>query len=190
MEKFIKIIAILFLLLIVESGLFYSALADHDCRKERRRHQKRERRHSEHNDQKNLPAVNNSVYKENCGACHFVYQPQLLPSRSWVKILSDQADHFGETLDLDPKSEKIIGEYLKANAADFSSSKLSVRFLRSLDGKTPKRISDIPCIHKYHHKITRDIINRESIGSLSNCIACHRNAEKGVYDDDDVKIPK
>lgn len=190
MKRFIKMIAILFTLLIVENGFFYTALADHDGHKERRRHQRRERRHSEHNGQKKLPAVNNSTYKENCGACHFAYQPQLLPSGSWSRILSDRSDHFGETLELEPESEKMIREYLKANAADFSSSKLSARFLRSLGGKTPKRISDIPCIRKYHREISRDVINRESIGSLSNCAACHRNAEKGVYDDDDVKIPK
>ena len=190
MERFIKIIAILFSLLVVESGLYYSALADHDGYKERRRHQKREQRHSEDNGQKNLPVVNNSVYKENCGACHFAYQPQLLPYRSWLKILRDRADHFGETLDLDHESENIIGEYLKVNAADCSSSRLSVRFMRSLSGQTPKRITDIPCIRRYHHEISRDVINRESIGSLSNCVACHMNAEKGIYDDDDVRIPK
>ena len=31
---------------------------------------------------------------------------------------------------------------------------------------------------------------RESIGSLSNCLACHITAEEGIYEDDNVKIPK
>ena len=34
------------------------------------------------------------------------------------------------------------------------------------------------------------IFKRESVGSLANCAACHITAEKGIYDDDDVKIPK
>ncbi|MBU0973733.1 MAG: diheme cytochrome c, partial [Proteobacteria bacterium] len=39
-------------------------------------------------------------------------------------------------------------------------------------------------------EISPDVLNRESIGSLSNCIACHTTAEDGIYDDDNVKIPK
>jgi mono/diheme cytochrome c family protein len=31
---------------------------------------------------------------------------------------------------------------------------------------------------------------RPSVGSFSNCIACHTTAEKGVYDDDHVTIPQ
>ncbi|MDZ7696298.1 MAG: hypothetical protein U5R49_04980 [Deltaproteobacteria bacterium] len=30
---------------------------------------------------------------------------------------------------------------------------------------------------------------RESIGSFSNCAACHTTAEKGTYDDDGIQIP-
>ena len=190
MSKFFKGIVFLFALLITVNGFLYFAFADHDGHKKGRSYQKRERRHSEHNGEKNLPLVTNSTYKENCGACHFAYQPQLLPSDSWSKILRECSDHFGETFDLDPEPKKIIGEYLKANAADFSSSKLSARFLRSLGGENPKRITDIPCIRRYHHEIGQDVLKREAIGSLSNCVACHTTAEKGIYDDDDVKIPK
>ncbi|MFC1883840.1 diheme cytochrome c [Thermodesulfobacteriota bacterium] len=190
MTRFCKGMLFLFALFITVNGFIYLAFADHDAKKERRKYQKRERRHSGHSGEKNLPIVENPTYRENCAACHFAYQPQLLPSGSWSKILTDLSDHFGETLDLDPESQKIIAEYLKANAADCSSSKLSTRFLRSLGGQTPKRITDIPCIRKYHHEISQDVIKREPIGSLSNCVACHKNAEKGVYDDDDVKIPK
>jgi hypothetical protein len=34
------------------------------------------------------------------------------------------------------------------------------------------------------------IFKRKSIGSMANCEACHITAEKGIYDDDDVKIPE
>ena len=40
-----------------------------------------------------------------------------------------------------------------------------------------------------HDEVDPNILNRESIGSLANCLACHINAEKGIYDEDDVKIP-
>ena len=34
------------------------------------------------------------------------------------------------------------------------------------------------------------LIGEESIGSISNCVACHTTAEEGIYDDEDVKIPR
>jgi hypothetical protein len=177
-------------LLLVINGVFYTALADQDDHKERRRYQKRERKHSEHNSKRNLAIVNNSRYIENCGACHFAYQPGLLPSGSWDKILNNLAGHFGEDIELDPESKKIIFEYLEGSAADYSSAKLSAKIMRSLGNQTPLRITQVPYIQRKHHEIQLNVFKRESIGSPSNCLACHKTAEKGVYDDDDVTMPR
>ena len=177
-------------LLLIVNGVFYTAFADHDDHKEKRRYQKRELRHSEHNGKRNLTIVNNPTYTENCGACHFAYQPGLLPSGSWDKILNSLADHFGEAIELEPESKKIIVEYLKANAANYSSAKISSKIMQSIGNQTPKRITEIPYIQKNHHEISQDVIKRESIGSLSNCLACHTTAEEGIYEDDNVKIPR
>ena len=190
MNRIHKWIVFLLAFLLTANGILYTAFADHDDHKEKRRYQKRERKHSEHNGKGNLTIVNNPTYKENCGACHFAYQPELLPSGSWAKILAALADHFGEAIELDPESKKIIAEYLKANAADYSSTKLSTKIMKSIGTQTPQRITEIPCFQKKHHEISQDVIERESIGSLSNCSACHITAEKGIYDDDNVKIPK
>jgi hypothetical protein len=62
--------------------------------------------------------------------------------------------------------------------------------MRCLGGTTPLRITDIPCIRKEHHEITPQAVQRKSVGSLSNCVACHRTAESGVYDDDNVSMPE
>ena len=43
---------------------------------------------------------------------------------------------------------------------------------------------------KNHHEISQKVLKRESVGSLSNYLACHTTAEKGIYSDDNVKIPK
>ncbi|MFZ0448216.1 MAG: diheme cytochrome c [Desulfatiglandaceae bacterium] len=183
---------ILFLLtfLVTANGVFYPAFADHDDHKERRRYQKRERRHSEHNGKRNLAIVNNAMYMENCGACHFAYQPGLLPSGSWGKILNNLADHFGEDIDLDDESRKIIAEYLKANAADYSPAKLSAKIMKKIGNQTPLRITQIPYIQREHHELQPSVFKRKSIGSLSNCLACHTTAENGIYDDDNVTIPR
>ena len=66
----------------------------------------------------------------------------------------------------------------------------SEKIMRSLGNQVPMRISDIPYIREKHHELDPAIFKRESVGSLANCAACHITAEKGIYDDDDVKIPK
>ena len=190
MNRGYKWLVFLSVFLLTANGVFYAAFADQDDHKEKRRHQKKERKHSEHNGKGNLTKVNNPTYKENCGACHFAYQPELLPSGSWDKILNGLAGHFGEAVDLDPDSKKMIAEYVKGNAADYSSTELSVKIMKSIGNQTPQRITEIPLFQKKHHKISQDVIKRESIGSLSNCLACHTTAEKGIYSDDNVKIPE
>lgn len=157
-----------------------------------KRHQRRERKHNEnnHNGDKNLKLVSNAAYADSCGACHFAYQPELLPAASWKKILEGTDKHFGETVDLDESARPDISGYLASNAADKSSAKLARKIMNCLGGVTPLRITDIPCIRKEHHEITPQMVKRPSVGSLSNCVACHRTAENGVYDDDGVSIPE
>ncbi|MFC1825573.1 diheme cytochrome c [Thermodesulfobacteriota bacterium] len=185
-----KWIILLVTLLVILNGAFYAVLADHDGYKEKRRYQKRYRNNSENHKKRYLTPVNNPTYIEECGGCHFTYQPELLPSGSWDKILVGLEDHYGESIELDPKSKKVIAEYLKANAADHSNAKRAVKIMRSLGSQTPLRITEIPYIRRKHHEIHPDVLNRKSIGSLSNCSACHKTAEKGIYDDDYASIPR
>jgi hypothetical protein len=185
--------------LLLMNGTYHYTLADHHGDKEKHRHGeffdrdddddnhhgKEGRGRSEH-----LNAVNNPTYKEYCGACHFAYQPGLLPSGSWEKILVKIPDHFGEIVELDPESRNVISAYLKSNAAEYSSAERAVKIMRSLGEETPLRITHIPYIRNKHHDISPGILSRESIVSLSNCSACHRTADQGIYEDDDVEIPQ
>ena len=122
--------------------------------------------------------------------CHFAYQSELLPSASWLKILNQLDDHFGEEIDADPDTIKTISDYLKTNGAEKSSATRSKKIMRSMRNQVPMRISDIPYIREKHHELDPAIFKRESVGSSANCSACHISAEKGIYDDEDVKIPK
>lgn len=161
---------------------------DDENHKHRKRNRKRHRDNEHYGSY--LKPVNNPTYKEECGACHFVYQPELLPSASWMKILDQLDDHFGEEIELDPDSKKIISDYLKTNGAENSSAKRAVKIVRSLGNNVPLRITDTPYIREKHHELNPEVLKRESIGSLSNCIACHTTAEEGIYEDDNVKIPQ
>ena len=156
------------------------------------KHQKRKRKHHQNrgNDSSDITPVNNSVYQAECGACHFAYQPELLPESSWIKLLTSLEDHFEESVELDADSQKNIIDYLRSNSADHSTTKRARKIMKGLGNQVPLRITQIPYIIKEHHEISPGVLNRESIGSLSNCIACHTTAEEGIYDDDNVKVPK
>jgi hypothetical protein len=190
--------------MLVFNASWHNSLADSDDHKEEGsykildsdddddRHRKRNRKRHRDNDHAGnyLKPVNNPTYEAECGECHFLYQPELLPSASWIKILDQFDDHFGEEIELDPDSKKIISDYLKSNSADNSSAKRAVKIMRSLRNHVPMRITDTPYIREKHHELNPEVLKRESIGSLSNCIACHKTAEKGIYEDDNVQIPK
>jgi hypothetical protein len=176
MKRNIFIMLITCLLL---TSFFHLAFADHEDDDD---HERRENKY--------LAPVNNDTFKQECGACHFAYQPGLLPSGSWEKILANLPSHFGEEVSLDQESKNIIGEYLRSNAAEHSAAKRARKILKSLRGQTPLRITATPYIQEKHHDLDSSIFSRVSIGSRSNCIACHPTAEQGNYDDDFVKIPK
>lgn len=163
---------------------------DDDSRHYRHREREREHHRESHHNESYLKKVNHLLYKEQCGDCHFAYQPELLPSVSWKKILENLDDHFGEPVDIDDESRRVISDYLTSNGAEKSSSEIAVKIMRSFGSRAPLRITDIKYIKDEHHEISADILNRESIGSLSNCSACHIAAENGNYDDDNVRIPK
>jgi hypothetical protein len=178
----------------VTFSFIFEALSDDDHYKKRYRY--RGGRHKIDDDRKghdnndHLKPVTNQTYKETCGECHFAYQPGLLPSASWLKILSQLNDHFGEEIESDPATIKNISDYLTTYGAENSSAERSLKIMRCLGGQIPMRITDIPYIRKKHHDLDPDIFKRKSIGSFSNCIACHTTAENGIYDDDDVRFPE
>ncbi len=209
MNRKIKVLIIFAAFILFLNGIWNYSLADDVNRKEkswyhkilewandddddngqhRRRNRKRHRNYD--HDGSYLKPVNNPTYEAECGECHFLYQPELLPSASWKKILGQLDDHFGEEIELDPDSIIIISEYLTSNGAENSRAKRAVKIMRSLGNDAPMRITEIPYIREKHHELKPEVLKRESIGSLSNCNVCHTTAEKGIYEDDSVKIPK
>jgi hypothetical protein len=169
--------------LAVSISVLLAASADHD---DKQKHRDKEK----HGVKEDFSPVSNGTYRTQCGACHFVYQPELLPSRSWEKLLSGLKDHFGEAVEFDLETLKTIREFLTLHAADQSGAERAKKIIRSLGSSTPLRVSEVPYIAEKHHDVTVDVFQRSSIGSRGNCIACHKKADAGIYDDDDVVIPK
>ena len=138
-----------------------------------------------------VAAVTSPTYKNECSSCHMAYPPGLLPASSWKKIMSGLESHFGDNAELDGEDYKIISEFLVANSADKSSYRRSRKIMRSLNkNEAPIKISELPYIKREHDEIPNKMIKyNKKVNSLSNCIACHAQAEKGLFDEDNVRIP-
>ncbi len=134
--------------------------------------------------------VTNEMYRSECGSCHFVYQPGLLPADSWRKLMGSLQDHFGENAELSDEARQQLTDYLVLHAAENSKTRRSARILRSVGDDAPLRITDVPYIRRKHDEIPiRLIRDNPEVRSLSNCAACHTRADTGSFAERDIRIP-
>ena len=152
------------------------AMADDDDRYEHGGHH--ERSHG------GIHPIKNDLYKSECGACHFAYQPGLLSSRSWGSLMDSLDKHFGENAELTQKRRETIKAYLIANASDAGRSGAS------RDEGTQLRISELSWFRREHHEIpSRMVSGNPKVTSFSNCQACHSTAADGDFSEHRVNIP-
>ena len=137
--------------------------------------------------------VGSQLYKESCGECHFAYQPGLLPSGSWQRLLSAEQlqDHFGENAELDETDRKKVLDFLTRYAAEKSNFRVSIKIANSVNlNNRPLRITKTRYIERKHHELSdREVKNNKGVRFLGNCTACHRKATEGTYEEDTVSIP-
>ncbi len=138
-----------------------------------------------------VAVVKNKTYINECGSCHFAYQPGLLPERSWQKLMGNLEDHFGTDASLDEEDSKKILDYLVENSAEkFTNYKRSRKIAKSIpSSQTPIKISDTPYFKKEHREIPKRLITQKEVKSISNCTACHTTAQKGIYGERGINIP-
>jgi cytochrome b len=61
---------------------------------------------------------------------------------------------------------------------------------RSIDPReTPERITETPYWRDKHHKIAQTVWRSAKVTSRANCVACHREAERGVFAGGKVPAP-
>ncbi len=133
--------------------------------------------------------VEDQLYREECGSCHMAYPAGFLPPQSWEKLMSGLGNHFGENAELAAEDRQQILNYLLDNAAGRTDYRLSNKMIRNA-GAAPLRITELPYFRHKHREIPRRMIkDNPAVGSLSQCNACHGDAEKGRYDEDSVRIP-
>jgi mono/diheme cytochrome c family protein len=123
------------------------------------------------------------IYKQECAACHIAYPAGMLPAGSWTRLMGGLNKHYGTDASLDEKSLAEISGWLDEHAGTY------------------KRVSEMPpedritksawFIRKHNEReVPLAVWKRASVGSASNCIACHSNAAQGSFSERDIKIPK
>jgi hypothetical protein len=129
-----------------------------------------------------LPPVTNQAARSECTACHMIFPPQMLPARSWVKLMATLDNHFKENATLDDKTRSDILAYLKANAADSPHYRRITALLQGVPANaTPLRITDIPWWRRIHGSPDAYYFQDPRVTSAANCGACHRNAPNGQF---------
>lgn len=132
-------------------------------------------------DDEYFPPVTHAATLEECGSCHLAFPASMLPARSWRAMMADLGNHFGEDASLDAARQEAITAYLVANAADVRGSKL----MRGLSPQeTPWRITELPKWVREHREVTRAEWNAPDVKTKANCAACHKDAERGYFDDE------
>jgi len=121
------------------------------------------------------------IYKAECAACHIAYPPGLLPAASWQRLMTQLPHHFGADASLDAATVKALSTWLGANAAEGR---------RAATPPAEDRITRSAWFTRKHDEVPAATWKRASIKSASNCMACHTGADRGDFNEHDIRIPR
>ncbi len=128
--------------------------------------------------------ASNPTWQTECSACHMAYPPGLLPASSWREMMNTLGDHFGTDASLDEATVAEILPFLEQNAAP------ERRVESTPDGKPVLRITETTWFKRQHDEISPAVWKRDAIKSASNCMACHTAADKGDFNEDNIRIAR
>lgn len=129
----------------------------------------------------------NPVFVNECGSCHTLYPPTLLPKESWGKLMGDLSNHFGDDASLDPADYQTILAYLIEHSAESSTQEMSVKMIQSLGNRDMIAITQTPFWKERHKHISDEVFKDSRVKSRANCKACHSDVEQGTIEDNAIK---
>lgn len=143
-------------------------------------------------DDARFPMPAQKIYVTECGGCHTAYAPGLLPTRSWIRMMGELENHFGEDASLDEPDRLAIQRHLTDWSADSRGASLLMRRIAGAipAGATPQRITETWFFGYMHDEVPTHIWKRKKVGTRANCIACHPRANEGSYAEREVVIPR
>jgi len=132
----------------------------------------------------------NTTWNGECGGCHLAYHPNLLPARSWRRLLGDQHDHFGEDLALDRATLRGLSAFAAANAADRQATEAAWNIAHTTPPPaTPLRITDTAYWRRKHATLRAAVWSQTNVHGKSDCAACHHDAAAGTFRDGAMRVP-
>lgn len=130
------------------------------------------------------------LWREECGSCHLAFHPNLLPARSWEKLMAGQAQHFDNDLGLDAPTSQALLAFLTRSAAENSRTEAAFKINRSIPpAATPLQITETGYWTKKHREISAADWQSPKVKSKANCAACHLDAEAGTFEDAAMRLP-
>jgi mono/diheme cytochrome c family protein len=135
------------------------------------------------------PAKLDSIYVQECGACHFAFPPSLAPSTTWAGIMDRLDHHFGEDASLEPATLTRLRAYLMENAAEYFDT-LAANRLRITDPTEPLRITATPFWRRAHSAIPDRVFADKQVGGRTSCGACHGDAKTGLFAPQSIELPE
>ncbi|MDX1809844.1 MAG: cytochrome b/b6 domain-containing protein [Sulfurospirillaceae bacterium] len=136
-------------------------------------------------------AMLHSDFSKECGSCHIVYPPFLLPKKSWTVMMSNLENHFGDDASLDKITNASILAFLTKYSAENSTHEAALKISKSLKNNTDIiAITQTPYWKRRHSKIDKNVFTSNEVKSKANCKACHAGIEKGIIEDSLIKIPR
>ena len=115
-----------------------------------------------------------------------VFPPQFLPKRSWQKLVEMLSDHFGENASLGETQRQAVLAHPLAHAADSpQAGREGRKFAQSIAARqTPLCITETPRWVRKHREMRAARWKDPTVKLKANCLACHKGAEQGVYEDE------
>lgn len=128
-----------------------------------------------------LPADAPAAYAQECASCHAPFPPGMLPAASWRRLMSGLDRHYGSDAALEPVTRQQIEAWLLRHAG---------RYKRTGTEPPPDdRITRADWFARKHRGVEPATWRLASVKTAANCGACHPGADRGLYDDDNLRLP-
>jgi hypothetical protein len=147
--------------LIVVLGLAQVALADESARTPR------------------VPPL--PAYQQECASCHIAYPPGMLPAGSWQRLMNNLQRHYGADASTDAATVTALSAWLNANAGAYK---------RVREEPPEDRITQSAWFIREHRKVPDAAWKLPAVKHAANCAACHTQADKGDFNDRNVRVPR
>lgn len=121
------------------------------------------------------------TYQQECSSCHVAFPPTLMPAASWGRIMGSLPQHFGTDASLDAATQKELSAWINSHAGTYK---------RVSEEPPQDRITRTVWFVRKHHEVSAATWKLPSVKSAANCAACHTTAEKGDFDERNIRTPR